>query len=59
MATPSESGQAGALEITPAMVEAGVAELRGRMFGERLSEIATDVFIAMVSARQPSTVPLR
>ncbi len=38
------------LEITPKMVELGVAELRGRVFGEALSEIVTDVFIALLQA---------
>jgi hypothetical protein len=46
-------GQAGAteIEITPAMIEAGVSELRDRHFGEPLSEVVIDVFIAMFGSR--------
>jgi len=40
------------IEITPDMVEAGVLELRNHIFGEDLSEIVTDVFIAMLAARE-------
>lgn len=39
------------LVVTPAMVEAGVLEFRERCFGERMDEIVTDVFVAMLSAR--------
>ncbi len=39
------------LEVTPEMIEAGVLELRERMFGERLEVIVRAVFVAMAVAR--------
>ena len=49
-----DSGQAGALEITQEMIEAGVLELRERMIGEPLDRIVKGVFRAMMSAVQPN-----
>ena len=37
--------------VTPEMAEGGARALRERHFGEDLREIVTDVFIAMVCAR--------
>lgn len=39
-----------ALEITPAMIEAGAAELRERCLGEPLEEIVRSVFYVMMAA---------
>ena len=36
------------IEVTPAMIEAGVLELRERMIGEPLDRIVKGVFRAMV-----------
>lgn len=38
------------IEVTPEMIEAGVLELRERMFGEPLSRIVESVYISMVIA---------
>ena len=38
------------LLVTPAMIDAGVAELREKMFGEKLPKIVEDVFYAMLAA---------
>ena len=43
------------IEITSEMIEAGVLELRERFIGESLAEIVTDVFIAMMAARNDKT----
>lgn len=46
----SDSGQAGAtteIEITPAMIEAGVCEAREHMLGEQLPYLVRKIFIAM------------
>lgn len=64
MADVGESGQAGAeIEVTPAMLRAGVRELlfwldgADVVIGETLSEqIAASVFSTMAAAHQP-TVP--
>lgn len=50
-------GQASAdvIEISPEMIRAGVVELREKCFGESLSEIVRDVYLAMALAR---TYPL-
>jgi hypothetical protein len=53
---PNESGHADELteeviEVTAAMVKAGVEELREKMFGDDLAEIVTDVPYAMLAAR--------
>lgn len=60
-----DSRQAGALsdcetvEVTQAMLDAGVAELREKMFGESLTEIVRDVFYAMRAATECSFPPQR
>lgn len=46
----SPPGQAGAIEVTPAMVEAGVEELRDFRLGDDLSYRAEQVFRAMAYA---------
>lgn len=38
------------IDVTREMIEAGVAELRAKVYGEPLSEVAYDVFLAMASA---------
>ncbi len=46
----TDSGQAGTIdviEITPGMIDAGVAELREKLIGAPLDQIVTDVFLAM------------
>jgi hypothetical protein len=40
------------IEITPEMIESGVAELRERLFGEPLDQIVIDVFIAILAAKR-------
>lgn len=45
------------IEVTPEMVEAGVAELREKCFGENLEEIVTDVFYAMTIAHDGALPP--
>jgi hypothetical protein len=48
----SEQRQAGVqIEITPAMIEAGVAELRDCYLGTSLDEIAREVWLAMETER--------
>ena len=42
-----EVGDRPALEITPAMIAAGVAEFRSRSYGEPIEAILPDVFLAM------------
>lgn len=49
--TDDSKGQAGAgIQVTPRMIEAGVAELREKTLGEPLSEIVQDVFYVMLAA---------
>lgn len=51
----SDSRQAGAertVEVTPEMIEAGVAELREKAFGEPLERIVQDVFRVMLCATE-------
>ena len=49
------SGQAGALiEITPAMIEAGVSELRGRPIGGDLLDAVYEIYLAMELTRRAS-----
>ncbi len=48
-----------AIEITEAMVQAGVEEMRERVFGEPLSEIVTGVYLAMEIQRLDSLGQLR
>ncbi len=38
------------LVVTTEMIEAGVAELREKMYGEQMAEIVHDVFISMAVA---------
>ncbi len=55
-----DSLQAGAeIVVTPEMIEAGVAELRERVFGECLHEVVIDVFIAMASQQYDSASETR
>lgn len=52
----ADSRQAGAeIEITPAMIEAGVFEAREHTLGEPLAELVQRVFLAMTVERQSST----
>jgi hypothetical protein len=47
-------GQAGdttEAQITPEMIDAGVAELRSATFGQDLREVAVDLYLAMEVAR--------
>jgi hypothetical protein len=54
-----DQGQAGAeIEVTPAMVDAGVFELRQKQFGQALDEIAKDVFYVMLAAAESEANPL-
>lgn len=53
---PDQKRQAGAvereeIEVTPEMIEAGVAELREKCFGQSLDRVVKDVFWVMVAAR--------
>ena len=50
MCDPPE-GQAGALEITPAMIEAGVLAAREHTLGEGLEKLVGDIYIAMAIER--------
>jgi len=57
MSKPNEScykpeGQAGAIEVTPAMIEAGVYTAREHALGEGLQALVEKVYIAMVIEAQ-------
>ena len=43
------------IEVTPAMVEAGVLELREKVFGMDLGEIVQSVYLAMTIEREASS----
>lgn len=43
--------QVEAIEVTPAMIEAGVAELRERHFGEPVERIVESLFTVMLAAQ--------
>ena len=43
------------IQVTEEMIEAGVAELREKLFGQQLREIVTDVYWAMRSASNTSS----
>ena len=50
---PQDSGQAGATEITPAMIEAGVSRLVGLLqAGTSSAYVASEVYLAMASVAQ-------
>lgn len=62
MAELPESGQTGAqIEVTPAMVEAGVEEIREHHVGDDLGYVVESVFRAMayLSPSASFTIPAR
>ena len=40
------------ITVTPAMIEAGVAELRERVFGDSLSDVVESVYLMMEIERR-------
>lgn len=52
-------GQAGAeIIVTPEMIAAGVFELRDKRLGQSLTEVVTDVYLAMEIERQSAILVL-
>ncbi len=43
-------------EVTPEMIDAGVAELREKMFGQNLRDVVLDVFWVMLAARTQTSL---
>ena len=50
-----QAGELTDVEITTQMIEAGVADLREKAFGEPLEEVVQSVFYAMLAASPTSS----